>query len=259
MSKSKEKKAVAVYSLVLIAILLSAGIYVFYDKLGETTLSVNGLNAEVGIINSDGTKLIFQPAPLSLVQINDAFPDPDAYIFYRFWLTLTSSGDITNPQVNAIRFHLSQKWNGALSSWTAGTEQSGDRPLTSSIEQWFRVNLPVNTPTEIPIKYRDNLNPSGETQTNLLPFTEGQTVSGNSLQVVRSARIDRVGDFSGLSAGTYTLEYVCKIISIDWQYVNAAGQTVHANYVPEPNERSYVFTITVHADGSISGGLTGGT
>ena len=157
--------------------------------------------------------------------------------------------DRSNAKVTAVHYTYTQKMNGVLGSWIAGTESSGDRPLTGASETWLLLNLPVNTNVNVPLKYRDNYW-YGEPSTMAPLSVDGGT------NAIREARMDRVGDFEGYAPGTYTLEYICRVHSVSWQYTNMAGQTVNAEFVPYPAVVTATINIQVYADGSISGGLT---
>lgn len=248
----KKDDRTKIYAILIVALL---GVLLFWQysegNILQPSQTVNGLNVEAGIVTADGQTTPFQEGTtLNIVKVNGAFPPESSYFYFRYWLLLKASGDVTNAQVKEIHYSYTQKLNGVQGSWIAGTESSGDRPLTSSAETWLKVSLPANTNVNVPLKYRDNYS-TGE-PTVMAPLS----VNAGS-HAIREARLDRVDDFTAYAPGTYTLQYICTVHSITWQYTNAAGQVVVEEKVPYPAVLTATINIQVYADGSLAAGLTG--
>jgi len=251
-NNTKTKTLAAIVALLIITVICwqASGI----NFSGTRDLAVNGLNVEAGIIDENGKVTPFPDdgSPLSLVKVNDAYPAPESYFYFRYWLLLKATGDISNAKVTAIHYTYTQKMNDAASSWVAGTEQSVYRPLTSPTETWLQVSLPVNTYVNAPLKYRDNYW-YGE-PTTMAPLSTKDTTAGNA---IREARMDRVGDFSSYAPGTYKLQYICTVHSVDWQYTDKAGNIKTGTITPYPAALTSTINIQVFADGTLAAGLTG--
>ena len=240
-----KKKRLLVVAVLLLVIIVFVSCFCFC-RFNGSTVNEYGLNVETGVVDPDGTLhpfSVINPV-FNIVSINGEVLDPDCYFYYLFNLRLKASGEISNAKVVEVHYTYSQKLNGVLTGWVAGTESSGDRPLTSSGETWLKVNLPVNQFVNVPLKYRDNFVYPEPSVMRPLSVSSGS-------YAVREARLDRVGDFEGYAPGTYNLQYICTVHSVVWQYTTAGGQVVTENYVPSPNTLSSTISITVTDEGVI--------
>lgn len=245
----KRKHYVALVAVILVAVLAGS----LYLHARPLTVNENGVNVEVGIVSPEGVMTPFRMGEVfSTVKVNGQYPDVNSYFYYKFTLNLKASGDISNAKVTAIHYSYTQKMNGVLGSWEAGTENPFDRPQTSPTETWLTVNLPVNTNVNIPLKYRDNYHDSEPTV--MRPLSVKDVTAGNA---IRDARLEKVGDYTGLAPGTYNLEYICTVHSVTWQYTNIAGQVVTEEYIPSPATLSATIAIQVYTDGTLTGSLVG--
>lgn len=234
---------------IIILVTLIAG---FFAANIPKPQAINGLNGEAGVILPNGEVIILEtkPNPLAIYKVNSVSDLPeDTLIFWRFWLNLKATG--FSGTVTGVRFSLTQKINGVLEPWCAGTENWGDRPQTFKNEAWFLVNLPKDIVITVPIKYRDNFC-GGEPP--LLPYTE---YSADKTHVIRDRRMDVVKHFVLLVGQTVTWEIFCEVHEITWQWVEV-GVTKTGSITSSPSIVSYIFTITKTAEAGITATLSSG-
>ena len=249
MKKTKDIK------LLTIILFLSTAIIIALFLNISSMQNVNGVNGEVGILKADGSTVPFKLGQtiFSTVKVNGILLTSNDYLYWRFWLSLRATGDISNVHATEVHFKLTQELNGP-NSWQAGTEgTSTGIPVTNPSESWFIVNLPINSVVIVPLKYRDVWWGGGaETSSSLLPYT---TVVGGV--PVREARVEKASAFSNWAAGTYVWTMYCQVVSVTWRYDEAGMGTKTATVTPNPSVISYTLTVVVGEAGSLSVTLTG--
>jgi len=235
MAKTKHNSKYTGY--VAAVVLIVAFLLVAVSQLTTPVQSLakpNSVGGEAGIIKADGTviKLTVKTSSLAVFIVNSRDVSANDFIYWKFWLNLQTSG--VSGNLTTVHFKLWQKWNGAVSGFNQGTENSNP-PATNPVESWFQVALPQDQMVVVPLKYRDSFDPP-ENATNVFPFS---TLSSDGTHVIRDRRIEYTGNFIYLDYGTYTWQMICTVIGVTWEH-NGISETI----TPSPNEISFTFTVT---------------
>jgi len=249
-SKSQKKSGKGLLAL-LIIVVIGVGVYFYFPKKVSAipaSETPHNLSFQAGIIKPDGTIVPLNPPKglLSWWTVNNVRVDDTDILFFQPWLNLTATG--VPGALKSVQFTYNQTWQGTLSSWQAGTSSSAN-PRTDKSESWFQVNLPLNTPIVIPVKFRDNFDSGGgENVANLFPFT---TLASDGVHVIRDRRMFRLIEFNNLPDGTYTLVMYLTITQIQWQYTQG-GTTQIGTVVPSPNRISCTFNLQKQATAGLA-------
>jgi len=207
----------------------------------------SGMLVEVGIIRSDGTIVplnIRGDAPLATFTVNGVPVTETDWIYMKAWLNLKATG--TSGTVTSIRFKYWQKWMGVPESEVFGTEE-GYKVYTSPTESWFLVSLPQDIDVKVPLKYRDFL-VEGEPATPI-PFSVYDPTNN---QMIREARLFKMGSLNMPTEGTYTMEMMCTVYEVKWQYDSHSEDVTLS-----PNTYYVKFVITKTVSGSLSATISG--
>jgi hypothetical protein len=232
--------------------LIAVAVFAYYAST-RVSYSVNSIHAEVGIVKADGTIIplnVQYGQTLDTFTVNGVPVSTSDWIYMKAWVDLKASG--TSGNVTSVQFQYYQYWQGTLETNVIyGTTGPMGTPkvTTSQTESWLKVSLPQDTTVRLPLKYRDIVVTSEGEPTTPMPYS---TYDSANNQMIREARLFKVGYLDMPTEGTYTMQMYCKVYAINWQYGSHTGTATIS-----PDTYQVTFTITRTITGTLTASVSG--